>query len=408
MTKSMTFSRVGAMLVLAIYLLLMSALAVNAADIRVEGKCSLRDAIRAANEDREYDTCAEGDGPDTIILTEDTRSGSELRTIRSTVTLEGNNKTLELDEDEPAFSVEDGNLTIKNLIVEYDEKRRNRLFDIEDSRLTIINSTFKNCRAGIEQKNSHITISRDSNLCNLPVDKYVLGEITGTSTVSLPQPPPARTCETLPGNITVMAALGSHSGVQCTDVGAAGVGIQSIVDMGIIDAVDVWAYVEQGVEICFGREGRIIFLDAATSPRSQAQVDSYRLGHQTCAYLQRAGTVVLVQGQTLEDRTPGTTTTPETTTPTTTTTTTTPTTTTTVTTTTTTVTQPVVDGCPITTTGHLKLRATPSLEAEVLGYVLRGTTLGYIERTTFWFRVNHYGQTGWIGWKYVAVIGDCA
>ena len=165
------------------------------------------------------------------------------------------------------------------MIVEFEEKRRNRLFDIEDSRLTIINSTFKNCRVGIEQKNSHITISRDSNLCNLPVDKYVLGEITGTSTISLPQPPPARTCESLPGNITVMAALGSHSGVQCTDVGASGVGIQSIVDMGVIHAVDVWAYVEQGVEICFSRQGRIIFLDAATSPRSQAHVDSYRLGH---------------------------------------------------------------------------------------------------------------------------------
>ena len=406
MTKSMTFSRVGAMLVLAIYLLLMSALAVNAADIRVEHRCRLRDAIRAANQDREYNDCAEGDGPDTIILTDDEDLTKELRTIRSVITLEGNNKELTIEFDEPVFEIDEGNLTIKNLTVKYEAKRRNEIIEVKDGRLTIINSKFKNCRTGIEQEDSYVTISRDSNLCNLPVDNYVLGEIT--STISLPLPPPARTCESLPGNITVMAALGSHSGVQCTYVSGSGVGIQSIVDMGIIDAVDVWAYVEQGVEICFPRQGRIIFLDAATSPRSQAQVDSYRLGHQTCAYLQRAGTVVLVQGQTLEDRTPGTTTTPETTTPTTTTTTTTPTTTTTVTTTTTTVTQPVVDGCPITTTGHLKLRASPSLEAEVLGYVLRGTTLGYIERTTFWFRVNHYGQTGWIGWKYVAVIGDCA
>ena len=387
MTKLMTFARVHFLLLLALIILLTPALPLHAATIYVDSGCDLDDALDAANGDEEEDDCEVGDGADTIVLTEDIEIWKDLEKITSVITLEGNGKELEVKYDGEAFDIEGGRLTIRNLTVEFDRRRRSEIIELDDGRLTIINSRFKNCSEGIEQERGHTTITGNSNICDLPPDKYVEG--SHTITVDLPQP--TSSCDSLAGGVTVSAAYGNASGVQCTQLDAAGVGNQSVADMGLINAVDVWAYVEQGVEICFPQQGRIIFLDAATSPRSPAQVESYRLGSMTCAYLRRPGTVALVQGQTTEDRTPTTTTTAPTT----------------ATTATTSTTQPAVDGCPIQTTGHLRLRAAPSLQAETLGYVLRGTTLGYIERTAYWFKVRHQGLTGWIGWKHVAVLGDC-
>ena len=71
------------------------------------------------------------------------------------------------------------------------------------------------------------------------------------------------------------------------------------------------------------------------------------------------------------------------------------------------VSQPSVDGCPIHTIGHINFRAEPSLDAERLGIVLRGTTVGAIRRILGWYQINFQGRTGWIGGKYVDNIGNC-
>lgn len=385
MIKLTALTHVRIWLVLAIYVLLAFALPLHAATIYVDSGCSLDDALDAANGDEEEDDCEVGDGADTIVLTSKIEVWKELEDITSPITLEGNNQKLRMMIDDSTFDIEGGQLTIQNLTVEYARTRRSEVIEVDDGRLTIINSRFKNCREGVEQEQGRTTITGNSNICDLPVDEYVTGG--GTATLDLNLPPPVSSCDSLAGGVTVRAALGSASGVECTQLDGGGVGNQSVIDMGFINAVDVWAYVEQGVEICFPQQGRIVFLDAATSPRSLAQVESYRSGTMTCAHLWRPGTVALVQGQTTEDRTP---------------------TTTTSTTTTAATTQPAVAGCPIQTTGNLRLRAAPSLQAETLGYVPRGAALGYSERTTFWFKVRYQGMTGWIGWKYVAVLGDCS
>ena len=91
------------------------------------------------------------------------------------------------------------------------------------------------------------------------------------------------------------AVFGLCSGVQFQRVDQSGVGIQSVIDLGIVDAIDVWGYVEQGVEVCFTQSGYVVFLDAATSPRTVTTINSYLRDGYTCVMLHTAGTVVITE-----------------------------------------------------------------------------------------------------------------
>ena len=108
--------------------------------------------------------------------------------------------------------------------------------------------------------------------------------------------PPAVTCLDLQAvsDIRIRATNGLGSGVQCQRLDGGGVGIQSIIDAGFIDAVDVWGYVEQGVEVCFPQAGRIIFLDALTIPRAMSPLESYRVDGLTCVWIESPGSLVLM------------------------------------------------------------------------------------------------------------------
>ena len=75
---------------------------------------------------------------------------------------------------------------------------------------------------------------------------------------------------------------------------AGGVGIQAVIDMGIVAAVDVWGYVAPGVEVCLRGTGSLLFLDAAFAPRPYASIPAQRQGELTCAAFNRAGSLVLV------------------------------------------------------------------------------------------------------------------
>ncbi len=388
MSNSINISRI--LLFLALFFLA-SSLPVSAADIHIDNNCGLDYAIEAANLDEAVKGCEKGDGHDTIIFQGDVEFGRKMPVITSDITIQGNNHPFKVKRDDAIFTVEEGRLTIRNLNARYAKKRTRKIIELEDAWLEIIDSTFGKCKRGIEQIRSHTTITGTVDICELEPSEFVKGGYSSNVSITIVTEQEPRTCESLPGGIRVSA---SHSGVQCTHLDAVGIGDPAVANLGVLNAVDVWAYVEQGVEVCFVQAGRIVFLDASTSPRSQAHVESYTSGGQTCAFLQRPGSVVLVSGQTTAERTAPTTTTAvmapvETTTA------------------MTTVTQPAVDGCPIRTTGTLRLRETPSLSAETLGYVLRGTNLGYIDRTAFWFKVRHYGLTGWIGWKHVEVLGAC-
>ena len=107
--------------------------------------------------------------------------------------------------------------------------------------------------------------------------------------------PAAVTCPTLSQfGIAVHATYGLTSGVQCQRLGGGGIGIQSIVEAGFIEAVDIWGYVEQGVEVCFPQIGRVIFLDASAMPRAIVPLEATVRNGTTCASINSPGSLVLL------------------------------------------------------------------------------------------------------------------
>ena len=94
--------------------------------------------------------------------------------------------------------------------------------------------------------------------------------------------------------IAVRATYGLASGVQCQRLDGGGIGVQAIVDGGFIDAVDVWGYVEQGVEVCFPQAGNLLFLDARTMPRAIAPLAATVVNGMTCGAVETPGSIVLM------------------------------------------------------------------------------------------------------------------
>ena len=365
---------------LILSLLIVAAGPVAAANITIDYTCTLHAALKSANKDRQHSECEAGSGADTIILTryDKPRSGA-LPTITEDLVIEGNKHTLNADRYDPVFKVKGAHLTIRNLKVAYDGIRKNKAFEVTGGRLTLINVVVENCRTGVRQINSHTIIKGNSDICGLDADEIVEG--SGSSDINLP-PKPAQpgTCATLPSATAVVTArYGLASGVQCQLVDGPGIGVQSVVDAGFITAVNLWAYVEQGVEVCFPHIGSVSFIDTAASPRVVSVIESYRRGGSTCATVTRPGTVVLRPGLPTGAAPPvlsG----PAASQPS---------------------AAPAAGGCPIHTTGHLKLRAAPSLQGAVLGAVPRGSNLISPTRTTYWYQVTYSGRTGWIGHRYV-------
>ena len=361
-------------LVFALCILLAGALTSHARDINVEGDCSLRDAIEAANENKKKDGCSAGKGPsDTIILKNHVNIGRPLPTITSDIVIAGNGRMVTFG-DYPAFVVDDASLTLGHLHVRFRKLREGGLLEIDDGKLTLDNTVFHDCNGGMSAEDSTIELLSNSIVCGHSHD--VIQAWFGIF------PPPPHTCEALTG---ATVTLRPGSGAECQKVDAVGLGNQSPVDAGFIDAVDIWSYLGPGVDICFPQVGSLVFLDAATAPRTLSTLQSYSSDGRTCAFVDRPGTVVLMPGQPTGAGPPAVVQAPA----------------------------PVavnaspVAGCPIHTTGHLKLRAQPSLNAEVLGYVRRGSNLGALSRTTYWFQVTYQGQTGWIGGRYVNNVGNC-
>ena len=119
---------------------------------------------------------------------------------------------------------------------------------------------------------------------------------TATPRPSATARPLATTCIDLnqATDIAVHATHGLGSGVQCQRLGGGGIGLQSIVEAGFIDAVDVWGYVEQGVEVCFPQAGELLFLDASMMPRAAAPLASTVVNGMTCGAIETPGSIVLM------------------------------------------------------------------------------------------------------------------
>ena len=359
--------------VLALCLLLMPAQNVQAATIEVNKDCSLGDAIQSANANKAYGACLAGDdAQDTIVLTRDARPKRGIPAITSKIVFEGRGHSISLDNDYVAFEIRSAELTVKNLNVNYRTRRRNRVMEVWNGRLTIVDSQVRECEIGIHLNNSAVTILGRTAICDLPANRIITGSYTGS--VDIIAPPQPNTCAALSGSTAAVSATkGLDSGVQCQQVDGGGIGIPAVIEAGFIDAVDVWGYVEQGVEICFPQLGSITFLDAATIPREAASLPAWRAGNMTCVSLDRPGTVVLVPltpGETIpaSEAAPA---------------------------------APAEQECTVRTTANLNLRETPAMDDNIIGHLSRGVLIRPLSRTAHWVQVNYSGKLGWIGAKYV-------
>ena len=104
-----------ALLFTAILTVLLLAAPVYAADVRLSSRCTLADAIIAANSDRAEGDCPAGRGADTITLTRDITLDSDLPKITSSITIEGEGYTISGDHRYRIFYNEGGALTIHDL-----------------------------------------------------------------------------------------------------------------------------------------------------------------------------------------------------------------------------------------------------------------------------------------------------
>lgn len=103
--------------------------------------------------------------------------------------------------------------------------------------------------------------------------------------------PPPQTCAMLPASVMVYS---DSPGVQCQQVSGGGIGVQSILDMGVVEAVDVWGSMDITAEVCFSGSGSVTFLDATESPRMEMPLDYAMRDGMTCVDIMHPGTVVLM------------------------------------------------------------------------------------------------------------------
>ncbi len=195
-----------------------------------------------------------------------------------------------------------------------------------------------------------------------------------TAATTATPPPRVHTCEHLPENIVVYATAGLRSGVQCQEINERGVGIQSVIDQGILLAVDVWGYVDPGAQVCFRGSGSLIFLDAANAPRQASKMASVSSENWTCGTIHRAGSLVLVQSaQDAHSATPAVV---------------------------------ALTSCQVRALEALNFRNAPA-GSIIYGLVPKGATLNANARNADWFQVNRAGLDGWISADFVDATGNC-
>ena len=185
--------------------------------------------------------------------------------------------------------------------------------------------------------------------------------------------PEGSLCNTLAAHIVVADASNT---THCREVDAAGVGNKTLLEYGFFHAVDIFGDIDP-VDACFVHDtGTIILLDAAFSPRKIVPLRTWTADDMKCANIDRAGTAVLMP---LDFLVSGN------------------------------VSEPVYDltGCSVTATDILNLRSDPSTSGTVLHAVPTSARLSATMRTTYWFRVNYGGRTGWLHGDYLNKAGDC-
>lgn len=193
--------------------------------------------------------------------------------------------------------------------------------------------------------------------------------------------PALKTCELLSNSgkgISVSSPQGLGAGIQCQQIGAAGIGVASVIEAGIVDAVDVWGVVATA-EVCFSHnEGEFLFLDASTAPRSVTVLPAHRATGMICTRIDRAGSVVLIPPS--ETSAPSPSSNDE---------------------------SAQIEGCYVKTNFILNLRDAPT-GSNVLAWIPYNVTLRVTARSGDWLKVNWNGISGWISSDLVRSLRACA
>ncbi|HML23379.1 MAG TPA: Calx-beta domain-containing protein [Aggregatilinea sp.] len=187
-------------------------------------------------------------------------------------------------------------------------------------------------------------------------------------------------------NGSVYCRIITENGVYRSGEHTGEVGIQSVLELGVIQAVDVFGL--QGdipvpdftgsINVCLEESGRFLYLDATTAPRVVSELPVWLDGEYTCASVANAGTVVLVQGA------------PAAIVP-------------------ASLTEPAVplSGCMVATRRILNLRTLPDTGSAVLTLVPYNVSLTATQRQGDWFNVDYLGTPGWLNAAYLTLQGTC-
>jgi len=191
-------------------------------------------------------------------------------------------------------------------------------------------------------------------------------------------------------------------------VNAAQIGSQTAINLGITQAVDVFAILTNGstittfnnsFKVCLIGTGGLFFLDANQSPRQLVQITGLDEGGYTCGTLSSAGTLVLASSVPASSN-PAATAVPVTVGPGT------PQPTGTVSAAGITATFPL-GTCSVTISRTVRLREEPTTTSKILTRLAYNTTWQATERIPGWFRVVWQDTQGWVSSDYVRATGSC-
>ena len=180
-----------------------------------------------------------------------------------------------------------------------------------------------------------------------------------------------------------MRVTGYHPVTQCRQVDHRGVGIWEVINAGIIDAVDVWAYIPHNLEICFRNRGSLVILAAENVPRFAEPLPYYLRGDMTCAMLNRAGTVVLLHRTLFPGGAVAAPVTPSPTIP----------------------ARRLLQNCMVTLQYALNFRDAPA--GNIMDVLPAFARLTALERNAGWFKVDYHGRRGWVSADFVTPDGAC-
>ena len=310
--------------VCTVVILLLAAVPIAFAEtISLRNGCTLNDAIRSAMTDSSVGGCRAGNDPLDIIYVPGTVEIVESPVeITEDISIVGDRATSTLDGQGKFnfFHVGEGaTFHIQDLFMSngYGTSESGQMRVDSGGELFLNTSHVVNCKGVKEivaESDAHVNIDSYSSVCgkSAPFNPHPPVSTPGkpkgkndnpskkrtTSRDFAPKAtraPRVYTCEHLPDDIIVRVIAGTRSGIQCQQIDARGVGIQSVIDAGLIQAVDVWGYVAPGVEVCMRGTGSLVFLDAATAPRRVSPIASFGDANWTCASFNRAGSLVLLR-----------------------------------------------------------------------------------------------------------------